>query len=144
MLRRLLPQLEEMLIGAVQHGIHFLPGGPDCGIILDIAAACVDKDHIRLKLFQLRVIEHDVFPVFSIFGSIERGFDILIQQEQLQHIHDFAGGGAAQHGNFLRQEGAAGLQQLLFQGTLLFQNIMGVKGILQFTNHLPASRFSFE
>ena len=98
-----------MLILLFQQRIDLLRRVRQRRICRHVPAARMDKDQVRVKRLQLRVVKHHILPVLRILRLIELRADALLQQKHLQHPDDIMGRAAAEHRDLFIQKTRPGL-----------------------------------
>ena len=109
-LRQPVPHLPVPVQFLLQQGVHRLGRVRQKGPAADVPVGGVDIDDVRLKFLQGRIGEHGVLPVLSVLALVEGAADAVVEQEQLQHVPDVMGSGAAEDGDPLADEVPAALQ----------------------------------
>ena len=82
----------------------------------------VNKNNVGLEIPQFRILERNVLGVAVVSRFVERRFDSLRQEKQLQHALHFGGRGAAENRN-PRWDEIRLLKQFLLQRLAIPQDI---------------------
>ena len=129
---QMLPDFPEACRLPVQLSLHILRTVGHRRELADISGGSVQKYQIRLKLQEFPVREYGLLFILRVLALIEHRLYAIVQKKQLHAFYDITGGRAAEHRDPLGKTAAAILQKLSAERFLLPQDLLGIKGVLQF------------